>query len=167
MNIAVYETFPILETALKRSLSPFSSAVHLERARRNVLYDLMIWDLSFLPRKRPFRTEILLIPGFLSAEKFSGTGKAFSVGMNRNDPVTLSSIGEDRAMLCLQREIFWKGISIGPFEKPVFFDRNYSLYKNIVLGFTVSLAEFVWKEQTPYDRRDFESGGGPLPFVSL
>ena len=50
-------------------------------------------------------------------------------------------------MLCLQREIRFDGQWIGPFEKPIAFDRRYSLYKNLAVGFALALTEIVFGEE--------------------
>ena len=148
MNIAISEHLPILENLLRKQLSTMPTGrIHVEKATRNGNYSLLLSDRSDLPREGFLRAELILVPGgfdFLQrTEAVVLTG-----GMNREDAVSFSSIGEKRAMLCLQREIALEGTFIGPFEKSVPFDRNYTLYKNLAVGFALSLADILLREES-------------------
>ncbi len=149
MNIALAEHIPILEHSLKQKLHsfPFSSRIHLERATQGKEYDLILSDLDYLSDSWRFSSDLFLVPGRVGNRRFSVEGTVLTGGMNPADPVTFSSIGEDRAMLCLQQEIPFAGRNIGPFEKPIEFDRNFSLYKNLAMGFALALAEIWFGEE--------------------
>lgn len=65
----------------------------------------------------------------------SGDGKVsmvVSCGMNEKDTVTFSSIDNDRAVLCIQRNI--DDIECGEF--PVNYDENISIWHNIAIAFS-------------------------------
>lgn len=147
MRIALSEQFPILETALRESMA------HLPHRHRPVLdgkslapCDLVLWDRNYFSAAIAPRAEVYLIPGGIRIEEEPLSGILLAGGMNRADPVTLSSIGEDRAMLCLQQEICFSGQNIAPFERPIFFDRRLNLYKNIAIGFALTLTEYLFGE---------------------
>lgn len=80
--------------------------------------------------------EILLI----NSEKLpeiDGFGKArrlVSCGMSEKDTVNFSSIDADRAVLCVQRGIVCGNVQLESGEYPVEYDRNLSIYNNIVLS---------------------------------
>lgn len=152
MRIGFLEPFPILlglvETQMKQR--GFGNRVHLETANPEKEYDLLISDFSYYSKSAP-RSAVTLISG--SARVFSPPEKGIliSLGMKGCDTVTLSSILEDKAMLCLQQEICVFGQNLGPFEKPIVFDRSYSLYKNLSAGFALCLAESYFGEEENND----------------
>ena len=67
---------------------------------------------------------------------------AVSCGMCEKDSVTFSSIGENHAMVCLKRNIFFLNSEFEPCEFRVNFDRTKGLYSNLALG---TLEYFVKK----------------------
>lgn len=80
--------------------------------------------------------EILLV----NSEKLpeiGGIGKVsrlVSCGMSEKDTVNFSSIDGERAVLCVQRGIMCGDIRLESGEYPVKYDRNLSIYNNIVLS---------------------------------
>ena len=149
MKIGFWETLPILQSKMEReiSLSPFREQIQTEKARENAFYDLILCDKNYFPSQIPFQSGIYLIPG--SARIFSPPEKGILLtgGMNREDSVSFSSIGEEEALLCLEREIFLGEKSIVPFEMKVPFDRSFSLYKNIASGFARTLITLFFTEE--------------------
>ncbi len=147
MRVALSEPFPILEQLLQKRLANrfFRRAVSLEQAASGETYDLFVSDRSYLPRN--VKAKLYLIPGTAPMPRLGTTGQILTGGMNLADHVTLSSIRENRAMLCLQQEIRFAGQWIAPFEKPFYFDRRVSLYKNLAVGFTLALMEIVFGEE--------------------
>ncbi len=149
MKIGFFETTPILQERIKSEKAdhPLGKDLFLEPVRYGGRYDLVLSDRNYLPSPLFFQSAVCLVPGtFENLPPFSG-GVLLRGGMNREDAVTFSSIGEDSAMLCLQKEIFFGGKSIVPFEKKVFFDRNFTLYKNLAASFAFSLAELMFAEE--------------------
>lgn len=146
MKIGLWETFPILEGLLKEMAPCFSlpSSLALFSLRTGERYHLLLTDRAHLP---PAQADCILIPGRREAPILSSCGQVLTGGMSRADPVTFSSIGEERALLCLQQEIVLCGQSIVPFERPIPFLRRYSLYKNLAAGFALSLAEILFGEE--------------------
>jgi hypothetical protein len=149
MKIGFFETTAILQEKIQKEKNafPFGEKLFLEPIRYGGEYDLVLSDKPYLPDPPYFRTFLCLIPG--SAEPVLPIPHSILLrgGMNQEDPVTFSSIGDDTAMLCLQQEIFLMGKSIVPFEKKVPFDRNFSLYKNLASSFTFSLTELMFAEE--------------------
>lgn len=149
MKIGFFETTAILQEKIRKEKSSFSfkEPLLLEPVRYGEAYDLVLSDKPYLPDPPFFRCAICLVPGSAEPVPPIPGGILLRGGMNREDPVTFSSIGDDTAMLCLQQEIFFQGKSVVPFEKKVPFDRNFSLYKNLASSFTFSLAEFMLAEE--------------------
>ena len=117
------------------------------QAKRGNSYDLVLWDKNFLPENLSFQSEIFLVPGSARISALPRIGQVLTGGMNREDAVSFSSIGEEEALLCLGQEIFFQKRSIVPFEQKVSFDRNFSLYKNLATGFALSLLTQVFTEE--------------------
>ena len=85
----------------------------------------------------PYKTGILLVdssnlPSFVRQINVSAV---VSCGMNEKDTVTFSSIDNDRAVLCVQRDIFYGQIALECGEFPVNYDSNLPVWHNVVLGF--------------------------------
>lgn len=59
---------------------------------------------------------------------------AISCGMSSKDSVTYSSIGEERALICIQRKIIFLDKVYEPCEFPVFLHKNISEYQNLIVG---------------------------------
>lgn len=55
-------------------------------------------------------------------------------GMNKKCSLTLSSVGTEEAMLCINRDILYNGIRIEQSEKSLSLVPKLSLYDNIVIG---------------------------------
>ncbi len=149
MKIGFFETTAILQEKIRKEKSLFrwGDQIFLEPIRYGNAYDLVLSDKPYLPNPLSFQSFICLVPGSAEPIPPIPNGILLRGGMNREDPVTFSSIGDDTAMLCLQQEIFIKGKSVVPFEKKVPFDRNFSLYKNLASSFTLSLAELMFAEE--------------------
>ena len=148
MTIGLLESMPLLEARLNPAFlsSPYEAQCRREAARHGAHYDLVLCDKQILPETLPFTCDLLLVPGDAVFTPFLECQLLLTGGMNGEDAVSFSSIGEDSAMLCLQRELRFCGKDIFPFEKPIFFDRNFSLYKNLATGFALSLAELLFGE---------------------
>ena len=149
MNIAFSEPYPILYREWKRRRELFSrgnrirlcSAEHCRRADL-ILSDRNSFRASLLPLG-----ELYLVSGEAFIEEAPAEGILLTGGMSRWDAVTFTSIGEERAMICLQREVTLLGRSVFPFEKPVFYDHRLRLYRNLALGFSLALAEQLLGEE--------------------
>lgn len=149
MRIGLLETLPILREKLKteRILYPYGGKIVVESVRRDARYDLILSDKSYLPRTLPYYAKVFLVPGSAEIRSTPRDGILLTGGMAQSDTVSFSSIGEDEAMLCVQREICLRNRSIVPFETKVRFDRNFSLYKNLATGFALSLARILFTEE--------------------
>jgi len=150
MQIALIEQLPILETLLQSVLrkSPYRSQIVLQKAEKTRLYDLALSDRIFFSEPHFCRAQLYLVPSEAKMEKNFFCGTLLTGGMSAADPVSLSSIGEDRAVLCVQQEICLCGKNIDPFEKPIPFDRNFSLFKNLAAGFVLALTEQIFGEES-------------------
>lgn len=148
MKIGLLESVPILHEKLKseRILYPFGGKMIVERVHRETKYDLILSDKKHL-RHLPFQASVFLIPGVADSPILPSRGILLTGGMSHSDAVSFSSIGEEDAMLCVQREICLMERNIEPFEKKVRFNRNFSLYKNLATGFALSLAEILFTEE--------------------
>ncbi|MBR3837125.1 MAG: hypothetical protein IKJ74_03180 [Clostridia bacterium] len=149
MRIAIHEPFPILEGLLKHLLSQSKTAAptFVEAAKYGEDYDLFLSDRSWLPGDEEVRARLYLVPEEALSPCREVSGTVLIGGMNGADAVTLSSIGEERALLCLQQEILICGKWVSPFEKPIVFNRRYNLYKNLAAGFACTLAEILRGEE--------------------
>lgn len=149
MRIGLLENLPILREKLKaeRILYPYGGKIIVESVRRGAHYDLILSDKSYLPRVFPCEATVLLVPGGAVIGSVPKEGILLTGGMALSDTVSFSSIGEEDAMLCVQREICLLGRNIVPFETKVRFDRNFSLYKNLATGFALSLARILFTEE--------------------
>lgn len=149
MRIAIHEPFPILEELLKHLLSQSKKAAPtlVEAAKCGGEYDLFLSDRVWLPGDEEVRARLYLVPEEAVSPCRDVSGTVLVGGMNGADAVTLSSIGDSRALLCLQQEILVCGKWISPFEKPIAFDRRYNLYKNLAAGFACALAEILQGEE--------------------
>ena len=146
MKIGLWETFPLMESLLSQiaPLFPLAGSLEVGRWEKNESYHIFLTDRALPPSAS---SEIILIPS--SSERLwrDFSGQVITGGMGSSDPVTFSSIGEDRALLCLQQEILFCGREIVPFERPVPFRRNFSLYKNLAVTFALSLTEILFGEE--------------------
>ncbi len=148
MKIALMEHLPILESFLQNAAKkcPFKEKMTVEKAVVGETYDLILSDLSWYSPRGFASGSLILVPSYAHVIAPPLAGQLLTGGMNQADPVTLSSIREDRALLCLQQELNLLGKSVYPFEKPFPFDRSFSLYKNLAVGFALSLAEQIFGE---------------------
>ena len=149
MNIGVFETVPVLLEKLKsqRSLNPFGKHMTLERARQGGTYDLFISDRPHTPDPLPFSAQLYLFPPNARTVTPPSKGQVLLCGMSAWDDLSFSSIGEENAFLCLQKEIIFCQKSIVPFEKKIPLDRNFDLYKNMASGLIFALAEMIFAEE--------------------
>ena len=148
MKIAVFEYLPLLETLVKNRLcAAKEDRVTVEKAVESRVYTLLISDRSHVPQSILLTSELILLP---SGSRFipEAEGTVLTGGMRSEDAVSFSSIGEDRAMLCLQRELNLGQVFIEPFEQSVPYDRNHTLYKNLAAGFAICLAEILLREES-------------------
>ena len=148
MKIGFLETIPILrhQIAAKQNQKNFERKFHIEKAKSGEIYDLVLSDQNYLPEALSFESKLFLIPGFARVSAVPENSILLTGGMNREDAVTFSSIAEEKAMLCLQKEIFLGKKSILPFEAPVPFDRGFGLYHNLASGFVFALADLIFGE---------------------
>jgi hypothetical protein len=148
MKIGLLETIPILRYRLiaEKTKKNFSKKIIVEKARFGQEYDLIVSDLVHLPEDLPFRSGLILVPGHARIGAVPEDSILLTGGMNREDAVTFSSIAEEKALLCLQKEIFYHKKSVLPFEMPVLFDRGYGIYHNLASGFVFALANLVFGE---------------------
>ncbi len=149
MKIGFLENLPVLQEKLEKDLKnlPFRKELVLESAREEGDYDLLLCDKNYLPASLPFQSKIFLVPGSARVPVLPEKGIFLTGGMNREDAVSFSSIGENCAFLCLEKEIFLPKKSILPFEQKIPFDRNYSLYKNLATGFAKILVTLIFTEE--------------------
>lgn len=148
MRIALWEPFPLTETLLLSHLKkcPLRGTVSVEKARSGRRYDLVLFEGNYFP-EQPFCTsDLWLVPASCTAKKLP-EGAFLTGGMGSDDDVSLSSIGEESALLCMQREIVQKERILFPFEKKIPFDYNFSLYKNLAAGFGLLAAKFYFGEE--------------------
>jgi hypothetical protein len=150
MKILCSESFPLMETYLHECLREFSwgKQICVEKSAPHKHCDLLLSDRTFFCGAEEPTTALTLIPGSCRVTDPPKDGLLLVCGMAPQDPVTLSSIGEDRAMLCLQQEISLFGCNVGPFESKIPFDRRYSLYKNLAVGLALYLAELLIRKET-------------------
>lgn len=148
MKIGFWENIPVLQNKVEKCLahSPYKEKFLLEAAKSDEEYDLVLCDKNYFSKKAP-KSEIYLVSGSAKIISQGEKGILLTGGMNREDSVSFSSIGEDAALICIEREIFLKGKSIVPFETKVPFDRNFSLYKNIASGFAQALITQFFTEE--------------------
>lgn len=147
MNLTLLEPFPILRHRIEKELKKLNLEKTVRLTPRGETADLVICDLNRFPPRNCPNSELYFISGQASVQKPLLPGFLISGGMSSWDAVTFSSIGEDRAMLCLQQEITLLKKSIVPFEKSVPYDRNYPLFQNLATGFCLSLAEQLFGEE--------------------
>lgn len=149
MKIGFFETLPILQQKLTKEFSRdfVGKNLILEAVREKEDYDLVLCDKNYFPASPPFRGKIYLVPGSARILSLPTEGILLTGGMNREDAVSFSSIGEESGMICLEKEIFLEGRSIFPYECKVPFDRSFSLYKNIASGFARSLITQLFTEE--------------------
>ncbi len=150
MKIGVFETVPVLLEKLKaqRISFPFGGKLILERAVKGGVYDLVLSDRPHAPDPMPFSAQLYLFPHHARLGNPPAKGQVLLGGMSTWDDLGFSSIGEDEAFLCLQREIIFFGKSIMPFEKKIPLDRNFDLYKNMASGLTFALAQMIFAEES-------------------
>ena len=145
MEIALDEPYPLLETLLKRSLEKkeyrdrvvlFSPPLFPETA------DLCLYDHDHFSPRFLRRAKLIVVPS--EAKGAVSSRHVLTAGMGLFDPLTFSSLKEDRAMLCLQ-----KGVAIGkcrlePREVWVPYDPFYSVYKNLAVGMALLICDEIF-----------------------
>ena len=83
-------------------------------------------DVVFCPHEKP-------LPNQISCESL------IDCGMNEKCSLTFSSVGDENAMLCINRDILYKGKRIEQSEKNFTLIPKLTLYDNIVLGGIASI----------------------------
>lgn len=148
MRIALWEPFPLTETLLFTRLknSAAKHSVAVEKARMGQHYNLVLFEGSFFPQYPLCSSDLWLVPSSCKVKKLP-LGTFLTGGMGSEDDVSLSSIGEENALLCIQREIVHGERTLFPLEKTIPFDRNYSLYKNLAAGFALLSVKFFLGEE--------------------
>ena len=146
MKIGFFEDVPVLEDKLKKVLAS-QKGLLLEAVKSGERYDIVLCDKNYFPDKASFESRIYLVPGSARILALPEEGILLTGGMNREDAVSFSSIGETSALLCLGKEIFLHKKNIFPFEMKVPFDRSFSLYKNLAVGFALSLITLIFTEE--------------------
>lgn len=150
LHVAIQERLPLLETFFRESfsISATASSPVLIACKSGVECDVVLSDeREFFAPVYP-RASVYLIPSSARILQGAATGVVLSGGMRLADAVTLSSIREEDAMLCVQREIRLGKTSVLPFERPIPFDRRYSIYKNIAVGFCRALTEELYGDKS-------------------
>lgn len=150
MHIACLEKYPILFRFLSEALEakPYREKVTVERAPfSRAAYPLLLSDESYFPGRRELFGDLVLLPSRTRLGALPEKCRPLFCGMGREDEVTLSSIGEEKAMLCLQKEISLGKTVLVPQEVPIPFYRQYSLFKNAAVGFSVLLLDAVFGEE--------------------
>lgn len=148
MRIALMEAFPLLQTRLTSLFAsqPFSRRIRFEAAREEEEYDLALCDRIRFPGGAMPKAAVYLAAGEARVERTPEVGILLTGGMSVWDAVTLSSIREEKAMLCLGSEICFCEKRIFPFESAVPYDHNYPLYQNLAAGFCLALAKQLFGE---------------------
>ena len=149
MRIAFMEPFPILEEELRRILrkTPYSPLVFPTRAKKDLSCEIAVSDQGYFPPNRFPLARIFLIPGEAGVQNVSFPGTLLTGGMSQWDDVIFTSIGEEHAMICLQKEITVLEKNIVPFEMRVPYDRRFRLYKNLALGFCLAITQILFGEE--------------------
>ena len=147
MKILCSEPFPLMETYLRDRLQEFSwgEKTPIEKSTPHGHCDLLLSDRTFFCGTEEPTAALTLVSGSCRVTSPPKDGLLLFCGMAPQDPLTFSSIGEDHAMLCLQQEISLHGYDMGPLEIKIPFDRKYSLYKNLAVGFALYLTELLQK----------------------
>lgn len=148
MKIALWESFPLTETLLISHLKKNGTErlVSVEKAKFGEHYDLVLFEGSFFPEIPFCSSDLWLAPASCVPKKLP-QGTFLTGGMGIDDDVSLSSIREKSALLCIQREIVGKGRSLFPRESKIPFNRNFSLYKNLAAGFALLWEKFFFGEE--------------------
>ena len=147
MNIAFWEPFPLTETLFRQNLaeSGLKNLVFAERAQEGKRYDLVLFEGNYFPEAPFCSSDLWLAPSSCIAKK-RPNGLFLTGGMASEDDVLLSSIGENGALICIQRELFRDGRIFLPSEQKIPFNRNFSVYKNLAAGFATVAAKFFLGE---------------------
>lgn len=147
MKIALWEPYPLMEARLFALLKKagLDGDVSLERPKAKGRYDLVLFEGGHFPEDPHFQGNIWLVPSSACVKKLP-EGVFLTGGMSPEDDVSLSSIGEDDALLYTKREILQNGRPLFPFEKRIPYDRNFTLYKNLAAGFGLLTAKFYFGE---------------------
>ncbi len=149
MKIGISEPIPLLENRIRFLFRDFPLwEPPYSATAENAPFDVILWDRNRFDAQNLPKSSLYLISGEILPQALPEEGLVITGGMGIEDTVTFSSIGEDRAMLCLQQEIPVGERFIAPFEISVPFDRNYNLYKNLAAGFCLALTLMIREEET-------------------
>ncbi|MBR4287987.1 MAG: hypothetical protein IKT50_00955 [Clostridia bacterium] len=148
MKIALWEPFPLTETLLRSHLKKIGAEhlVSVEKAEFGKHYDLVLFEASFFPEDPFCSSDLWLVPASCTVKKLP-QGAFLTGGMGIDDDVSLSSIREKNALMCIQREVVIKHQSLIPQERIIPFDRNFTLYKNLAAGFALLWAKNFFGEE--------------------
>lgn len=146
--IAVLEKTNVLKKKLEAEISkyPFKDLIKIVSYDENEYSDILLIDENMSLFKSDFSCNLCVLCLPISIEGLKARS-VVSCGMLLKDSVTLSSIGEEKAMLCLQRNVDFFGVILQPFEKSIPFDRSLSIYRNVSIAFLLLLlGEYYLKE---------------------
>ena len=148
MKIALWEPFPLTETLLRNHLnkSETKNLVSVEKIKFGRHYDLVLFEGKFFPEEPFCSSDLWLVPASCTVKKLP-RGTFLTGGMGIDDDISLSSIREESALICIQREIVGKDRTLIPQEHRIPFDRNFTLYKNLAAGFALLWTEFFFGEE--------------------
>ena len=147
MEIVLDEAFPLLRTLLEGQLKEktYRDRVHLlspgETENRT---DLVLSDRSFFPPFPETKARLFIVPS--DARGAVSSRRVLPAGMGHQDPVTFSSLREDRALLCLQKPVLFRRRLFEPQERWVKVDPFYSLFKNLAVQTALFLCDEIFGE---------------------
>lgn len=147
MVISFHETYPVTEEFFLKSVKDKYYAKNISVLHGKIPADVLISDEKYLFIGDNFQKTLIFAPSDSKISDSANRKNIFLCGMHLNDAVTFSSIGETSAFICLQKEMEFCGMKILPFESKVNFDRNYGLYKNISVGFIITLLDLYFSEK--------------------
>lgn len=148
MKIALWEPFPLTETLLRSHLKHcgISHLVSVEKAKFGKKYDLVLFEGKFFPEVPFCCSDLWLVPASCQVKKLP-QGTFLTGGMGIDDDISLSSIHEKNALICIQREIAVNAQTLIPQEQIIPYDRNFTLYKNLAAGFSMLWTKFFLGEE--------------------
>lgn len=145
--IAILEKYPLLERKLKKSIAEKSYRGQIIISKEEENADIILSDERHFSGSGFDASKIVIASSDAIFPNDHAPKNLLLCGMHNADAITLSSIREDHAMLCIQREIEFEELKILPFETWIGFDRNYDIYKNISIGFITTLFDLYFGEE--------------------
>lgn len=153
MQIAVSEPFPLLENLLRKNLrnKPYCQNLCIQPAKNcTAPVALFLSDETTFPGRFFVEAELVILQSAVALPKNAEAFPFLCAGMGLSDSLTLSSIRETEAMLCLQKEVRFGDLVLEPLEEKIPFDPNFSIYKNIAAGFVGVLLDRFYEEETKW-----------------